>query len=139
MLDANPSFPRTAQGGRLLVTLCAGPDPVGLCFSSAHSRRIGRAEGLPQRGGRGRGLARLRARRCPRPSMTSAPRTVPGPRWRWRKQSLPEIRSARCRVGGFMSREHLSRECGDALSKPEVSQGVRPRALVPLLGRAIRT
>lgn len=32
MLDANPSFPRTAQGGRLLVTLCAGPDPVGLRF-----------------------------------------------------------------------------------------------------------
>lgn len=135
-------LPAHRTGGQAARDLVRGARPRGPPLprptaGGSGGRKAYRSEGAVGVALRVCALAGAGPPRAPGPSMTSAPRTVPGPRWR--KQSLPEIRSARCRVGGFMSHEHLSRECGDAPSKPEVSQGVRPRALVPLLGRAIRT
>lgn len=65
--------------------------------------------------------ARARPQRGFVPSLTSAPRTVPGPRWG--KQSLQVVSG-----GG---------EYRDALTKPEVRHGVRPRVLETLLGHVI--
>lgn len=77
--------------------------------------------------------ARARPQRGFVPSLTSAPRTVPGPRWG--KQSLQEREGMRDVWGGF---EHPRWEYRDALTKPEVRHGVRPRVLETLLGHVIR-